>query len=79
MGKAEKRRSAKKKLPVEEAVAKILAMMEKSAKHLLEPERTAMLAKIRKIAADTLAESHRSASKQKHQPAKRSSSRRRIN
>lgn len=75
MASARKRRSAKKKLPVEEAVEKIVAMMEHSAKSLPEPQRAAMLAKIREIAAATVAESNAEALKQKQVPVVRASGR----
>lgn len=68
MSKPKKQRATKKKRPVEEAVGKIAAMMERSAKSLPEPERSAMLRKIREIAAATIAQSQPAALKQKPVP-----------
>jgi hypothetical protein len=74
MANTKKRRKAKKKLPIEEAIEKIVAMMEESAKALPEPERAAMLGRIHAIAAETIAERRGDAAKRKKSAADGASS-----
>jgi hypothetical protein len=75
MVKSKKVRKTNERPPVEEAVGKIVAMMEHSAKSLPEPQRAAMLAKIREIAAATVAESNAEALKPQQLPVTRASGR----
>ncbi|HXN24476.1 MAG TPA: hypothetical protein VOA41_17185 [Candidatus Dormibacteraeota bacterium] len=68
MRKNAKNAKAKQMAPVEEAIEKIVAMMEDSAQSLPPAERAAVLEKIREIAAATVAESHAEALQQEQVP-----------